>query len=118
MKLFHTENGKEVVYVQLQDIMELGHRDMPIPAIIFTKIFASRDRLLVDNTNRFNWVEFKEDNVIKFFREVDFIIDYGEYRDLTDEQLEKEAKKIVLKANEIAERSALHASTAEILVCE
>ena len=29
MKIFHTENGKEAVYVQMQDIMELNRSDTP-----------------------------------------------------------------------------------------
>ena len=38
MKVFHTENGKEIVYVQMQDIMYLSNEtDIPIPATIFTK---------------------------------------------------------------------------------
>ena len=40
MKLFHTENGKETVYVQMQDLMYLHQSDMPIPASIFTKVFS------------------------------------------------------------------------------
>ena len=38
MKVFHAENGKEVVYVQMQDIIYLStEKDILIPAIIFTK---------------------------------------------------------------------------------
>ena len=40
MKLFHTENGKETVYVQMQDIMYLlNETDMPIPATILKNFF-------------------------------------------------------------------------------
>lgn len=102
MKLFHTENGKESVYVQMQDIMHLNNTDMPIPASIYTKVFTGI--VIVDDSNRFDFVRFDEEHEVKFFRELDFIIDYDQYKDLTDEQLEEEGQKLATKANEIAER--------------
>lgn len=35
---------------------------------------------------------------------MEFIIDYDQYKDLTDEQLEEEGQKLVTKSNEIAEK--------------
>lgn len=60
MKIFHTENGKESVYVQMEDIMHLHQSDMPIPASIFTKIFHGI--VIVDNSNRFDFVKFDEEH--------------------------------------------------------
>ena len=103
MKLFHTENGKEAVYVQMQDIMYLSNEtDMPIPASIFTKIFTGVT--IVDDSNRFDFVRCDDQHEVKFFRDLDFIIDYDQYKDLTDEQLEEEGQKFASKANEIAEK--------------
>ena len=94
MKLFHTENGKEAVYVQMQDIMYLSNEtDMPIPATIFEKVFSGVT--IVTDANRFDFVKFEEEHEIKFFRELDFVIDFDQYKDLTDEQLEEEAQKPV-----------------------
>ena len=89
MKIFHTENGKEVVYVQIQDIVELNQSDMPIPASIYLNAFNGI--VFVDDSNRFDFVEHE----VKFFKELDFIVDYDKYKDLTDEQLEGEWKKLV-----------------------
>lgn len=102
MKLFHTEKGKEVVYVQMQDIMHLNNTDMPIPASIFTKVFTGI--VIVDDRNRFDFVKFDEEHEIKFFRELEFILDYGHYKDFTDEQLEEEGEKFATRANEIANK--------------
>lgn len=102
MKIFHTENGKESVYVQMEDIMHLHQSDMPIPASIFTKIFHGI--VIVDNSNRFDFVKFDEEHEIKFFRELDFILDYDYYKNLTDEQLDEEGQKLVDKSDEIAEK--------------
>lgn len=102
MKLFHTENGKESVYVQMQDIMHLNNTDMSIPASIYTKVFTGI--VIVDDSNRFDFVRFDEEHEVKFFRELEFVIDYDQYKDLTDEQLEKECQKLATRANEIAEK--------------
>lgn len=102
MKLFHTENGKESVYVQMQDIMHLYNTDMPIPASIYTKVF--KGIVIVDDSNRFDFVRFDKEHEVKFFKKLDFVIDYDQYKDLTDEQLEEEGQKLATKANEIAEK--------------
>lgn len=102
MKLFHTENGKETVYVQMQDIVYLNQSDMPIPASIYTKVFTGIT--IVDDSNRFNFVSFDEEHEVRFFRELEFVIDYDQYKDLTDEQLEEEGQKLATKANEIAKK--------------
>lgn len=102
MKLFHTENGKEVVYVQMQDIMHLNQSDLPIPASIYTKVFTGVT--IVNDSNRFDFVRFDEEHELKFFRDLEFVIDYDDYKDLTDEQLEEEGQKLAVKANEIAEK--------------
>ena len=102
MKLFHTENGKETVYVQMQDIMQLNQSDMPIPESIYTKVFTGIT--IVNDSNRFDFVSFDEAHEVKFFRELEFIIDYDQYKELTDEQLGEKGQKLVMKANEIAEK--------------
>ena len=103
MKLFHTEKGQEVVYVQMQDIMYLEHEtEIPIPPSIVKKVFNGV--CIVTDENRFDFVKFEEDNDVKFFKQQEFIIDYAQYKDLSDEQLEAEGKKYVDKANQIAEK--------------
>lgn len=102
MKLFHTENGKETVYVQMQDLMYLHQSNMPIPASIFTKVFTGIT--IVNDSNRFDFVSFNKEHEVKFFRKLEFVIDYDQYKDLTDEQLEEEAQKSATKANEIAKK--------------
>lgn len=102
MKLFHTENGRETVYVQMQDIMQLNQSDISIPASIYTKVFTGIT--IVDDSNRFDFIEFNEEHEIKFFKELEFILDYDQYKGLTDEQLEEEGQKIADRANKIAEK--------------
>lgn len=103
MKVFHTENGKEAVYVQMQDIMYLlNETDTPIPTTIFTKVFTGVT--IVNDSNRFEFVRFDEEHEVKFFRDLEFIIDFDQYKVLSDEQLEDEVQKFGAKANEIAKK--------------
>lgn len=102
MKLFHTENGREVVYVQMEDIAHLNNTDLPIPASIFTKVF--KGVTIVNDSNRFNFVRFDEEHEVKFFKELEFVIDYDKYKDLTDEQIEEKGQEFANKANEIASK--------------
>lgn len=99
MKLFHTENGREVVYVQMQDIMQLNQSDMFIPASIYSKGIT-----IVDDSNRFKFVRFDNEQEVDFFKKIDFILDYDYYKNFTDRQLDKEWKKYAIQANEIAKR--------------
>lgn len=103
MKVFHTENGKDTVYAQMQDIMYLyNETDIPIPATIVEKV--STGVTIVTDANRFEFVKFDEEDDVKFFRELEFIIDFDKYKSFTDEQLQEEAYKLGSKADEIAEK--------------
>ena len=103
MKIFHTEKGKEVVYVQMQDIIYISNEiDISIPASIFTKVFTGVT--IVDDSNRFDFVKFDKKHEVKFFKDLDFILDYDKYKDLSDEDFEKEGQKLVDRANEIAKK--------------
>ena len=58
----------------------------------------------MNDSNRFDFVSFNKEHEVKFFRKLEFVIDYDQYKDLTDEQLEEEAQKSAAKANEIAKK--------------
>ena len=86
----------------MQDIMHLNSTDIPIPASIYTQVFNKP--IIVCDNNRFNFERFDKEHEVKFFKDLDFILDYDQYKDLTDEQLEEESQKLAEKANEIARR--------------
>lgn len=101
MKLFHNENGRNVVYVQLQDIFFIFHETyITIPESIITKVFSNVT--IVDDSNRFDFVRFDEDSEVAFFKKLDFIIDYDDYKDLTDKQLNEKYQKAVEMHNSVA----------------
>ena len=103
MKLFHNENGRTVVYVQMQDIMFISNEtEIPMPASIFHKVFSGIT--IVNDSNRFDFVRFDEDSEVSFFKDLDFIIDYDEYKDLTDEQLDQRIESFVNEHNNYVEK--------------
>lgn len=101
MKIFNEENNKEKVYVQLNDIMELTQTNTPIPASIIDKVFG-REMLIVDDSNRDNFVEFEDPNEIEYFRSIEWIIDYKKYRDLSKDDLKLIIEDNIKEANDIA----------------
>ena len=101
MKIFHTENNREVVYVQLQDIMYVSYEtDLLIPASIYKKGLET----IISPLNRFQFVRLEDREDVEFFKDLDFIIDYDQYKNLSDEELKKEEKELIEKANIIAEK--------------
>lgn len=112
MKLFAMENGNEVVYVQLQDLGYLyNESDIAVPMFAIMK-FMHCGR--IDETNRFDFAKFNRKEEVKFFKRINFIIDYGEFKNLTEEEIyEKETelyntlKFIENKRREITEEEYL-----------
>ena len=103
MKLFHEENGREVVYVQMQDLAYLNEKDISIPASIYMKVF-SNPITIINNQNRFDFVKFEEKEEVQFFKELEFIIDFDKYKNLTDEEIEAQGDKLATRALEIEEK--------------
>ena len=105
MKIFHEENGRNVVYVQMQDIMFIVHDldDIAIPASIMNYFF-SRGFAIVNNSNRFDFVKFDKEPEVAFFKTLNFIIDYNDYKDLTEEQFQERFKSVVCEYNSLAKK--------------
>ena len=97
MKIFHEEDGRNVVYVQVDDILfivkNLG--DMLIPASICCKIFCN-DGATITCSNQYDFIKFNSDLEISFFKKLDFVIDYDDYKDLSDEQLKNHYNNVFL----------------------
>lgn len=91
------------VYVQKNDIVCLSHSDLSIPSSIFMKVFGN-DIVIIDDSNRYDFVEFNDQNDIEFFKGIDWIIDYDEIKDLTEEDLLAQAQSMALAINDIQKR--------------
>lgn len=102
MKIFNEVNGKEVVNVQLMDIMFLSNStNIAIPASIFLKVCGKG--IIVDDSNRFEFVKFEDPLEIKFFKGLEWIIDYNKYISFSDEELEKQFNEEVQSIDKIVD---------------
>lgn len=103
MKIFNVENGVKKVYVQMNDIMMLTHSDISIPASIFEKVFG--DVVIVNDSNRMDFVEFTQPNEVEYFDSLDWIVDYKQIRYLSKEEIMEKRQEIANEMSEIAHRS-------------
>lgn len=90
-------------YVQMNDITFLNHCDLPIPASVFMKSFGF-GIFVVDDSNRYDFKEFNKPEDIEFFKNIDWMIDYNEVKDLSDEEHIALAQSIADEMNAIAEK--------------
>lgn len=104
MKIFKDDK----VYVQLNDIAYLNSYGDEIPASIYLKVFGD-GITIINNSNRYEFVEFDEPSEIEFFKEIDWMVDYNTVKDLSDEaimalgeQIATEQSDIVLKYNNMS----------------
>ncbi len=102
MKIFNVENGTKKVYVQMNDIMMLIHSDISLPTTIIKKVF--NDIVIVDDSNRMDFIEFTQLNEVEYFESLDWIVDYKQIRYLSDEEIIKIGQSISNEMNEIANR--------------
>ena len=99
MKIFHKEEGKEVVYVNLKDITYLYDKiEIKMPNSIFRKV--TPQVIVKKEKNQFLFVRFDKKEEVEFFKKYDFIVDYANYKNLTIEEIIKKwAKTLELAEN-------------------
>lgn len=98
MKLFR--NNK--VYVQMNDVMFAMNHSNAIPLVIINQIFTGV--VIVTNDNENDFVSFDDKAAIDYFRKLDFILDYDDYKDLSIEKLDAKAEIILKKIKDIVNK--------------
>ena len=88
------------VYVQKNDLAYLEASDLPIPASVFTRVFGN-GITIIDDRNRYDFVLFKEKAEIDFFKGLDWMVDYNELKNLSEEEIIKLAENTNEERNEI-----------------
>lgn len=105
MKIFHMEDGKEVVYVQVQDLMYIDSTVPVIPATIWEsicqKLLGDEGKVFVTDANRFDFIRFECEEEVDYFKKMDFIVDFNEYKNYTDKQMFEACNKFIKKANDL-----------------
>lgn len=91
------------VYVQKNDIAFLNQTDLAIPASIFMKVFGN-GIVIIDDSNRYEFVKFEAPEEIELFKGIDWMIDYNEVKDLSEEETIALGQSIAEEKNNIAQR--------------
>ena len=89
------------IFVQKNDITFLNHTDLAIPASIIRKVFGN-GVVIIDDRNRYEFIEFNTPEEIEFFQSLDWIVDYDKVKDLSEEETIALAQSISDERNEIA----------------
>lgn len=84
----------DAVYVQMNDIAYLNSLDLPIPASIYMKAFGMGGITIINDMNRYDFIKFEEKSEIQYFKDIDWMIDYNEVKDLSEDEIIKLAEKI------------------------
>ena len=100
MKIINIENGVKKAYVQLNDIMMMMQYGGIIPKEVMDKCFTKM--FIVTDENRFEFVEFSDPHAVEFFEQCEWMADFREYKDLTEEEIIAKGQGIGELMNEIA----------------
>lgn len=100
----------DAVYVQKNDISYLNSfDDIAIPASIYMKVYGN-GTVYVNDSNRYEFVKFEEKTEIEFFKGLDWMVDYNEVKDLSEqetiellESIRKEQNTIATEFNSMSE---------------
>lgn len=91
------------IYVQKNDIVYLNQTDLAIPASIFIKVFGN-DIVIINDSNRYEFVKFEAPEEIEFFKGIDWIINYNQVKDLSEEETIALGQSFAKEKNNIAQR--------------
>lgn len=92
----------DAAYVQKNDIAYLNQTDLDIPASIYLKA-CETGTFIVDDSNRYEFIRFNKSDEIQFFKNQDWILDYNQVKDMTEDELIEYGEKIITQYNELAE---------------
>jgi len=98
MKLFRNNR----VYVQMNDVMfAMSHSDS-VPGVVVNQIF--KGIVIVTNDNKMDFVNFDDKTAINYFKSLDFIVNYDDYKDLSIEELDAKAEELIEKIGVVADK--------------
>ena len=101
MKIINKENGQEAVYVQKGDLMYVTHNCDSMPAALMEDFFS--DIVIINGDNRNEFVRFTNPSEVEFFRKQEWIIDYRDFRNLSEDEIMNKGKEVIDKLNAVAE---------------
>lgn len=91
------------VYVQKNDLVSILHSEMPVPVSVVSVITLSGSFYVNDN-NKFEFVKFDSDEDVEYFSNLDCLIDYDEYSNMTVTELEQIYGNVCAMQNDLYEK--------------
>ena len=91
---------KDSVYVQKIDISYLIESSLKIHESIFLRISCEE----INDNNKYKFIKFTNHNDIKYFKNMDWIIDYNSIKNLSEDEIISICQKIALQINDIADK--------------
>ena len=101
MKIINRENDQEVVYVQKSDMMYVTHNCDSFPAALMEDFFS--DIVIINGDNRNEFVRFTDPSEVDFFRKQEWIIDYRDFRNLSEAEIMDMGTSTIDELNAVAE---------------
>ncbi len=87
-------------FVQKNDLAYLDQSDLAIPASIYRKIL----NLIIDDHNRYDFATFTASKEIEFFKSIDWMVDYNEIKDLSEQEIMILIQNALEKKNRIIQK--------------
>ena len=95
---------KDKVYVQINDLGPLMNfmEGKSIPGCVINQVFGKF--FICCDDNRYDFMAFDQKEAIEFFASLDYMVDYMEIKDMTEEEMIEYGVSIGEQRNEIAKK--------------
>lgn len=93
------------VYVQKNDLIHITKFTEEMPVSVFMKMYGDGQKMhvtIVDDRNRYEFVKFDQKHEIEYFEKLDWIVNWDEVKDLSEDEVMELAYKIGDEKNECA----------------
>jgi len=94
-------------YVQKNDLIRIMEFTLEMPASVMMKIYGDGEKIqitIVDDRNRYDFVKFDQQHEMEFFEKLDWIVNWDEVKDLSEDEILELAYKINDEKNAVATR--------------
>ena len=91
---------KNVAYVQKKDISFLLKSTVKVPEFLYLKLLEEAD----DMENKYEFVKFEDRDEIKFFKSMNWIIDYNDIKNSSEDDIIQMCKDAANEINAIADK--------------
>ena len=95
--------NEKAVYVQKKDIEFFIKHNIDMPAFILGPLLAESP-LKIDDSNKFDFVEYTDDLSMEFFKKMDWILDYNDVKDSSPSEIMEEMINLVLQLDQLGKK--------------